>query len=238
MYFAELWQTIRLFSAHTGDALPTYWMPVFSFALIWSALDPAGVLTWVLDMLPALGAAVLLAATQRRFVLTPLSYGLLLALCLLILVGAHYSFGRVPVFEWLKPWLGTERNNFDKLAHFFQGFVPAVVFREVLIRFEAVEKRHWLSVIVLGLCLAFSAAYELVEWGAVPILRERAEDFLAIQGDPWDAQSDMAAALLGAVAAVALLSRLHDRQIARLVVEMERESPVRSIPASRRPPAP
>jgi putative membrane protein len=213
-------------------------MPVFSLALIWSALDPAGVLTWVLDMLPALGAAVLLAATQRRFVLTPLSYGLLLALCLLILVGAHYSFGRVPLFDWLKPWLGTERNDFDKLAHFFQGFAPAIVFREILIRFEVVERRRWLGILVPGLCLALSAAYELVEWGAALILRERAEDFLAIQGDPWDTQSDMAAALLGAVAAVALLNRLHDRQIARLGTETGRESPVRSIPASRRPPAP
>jgi putative membrane protein len=219
-------------------ALPTYWMPVFFLALIWSALDPSGVLTWVLEMLPALSAAVLLAITQRRLVLTPLSYGLLLALCLLILIGAHYSFGQVPLFDWLKPWLGTERNNFDKLAHFFQGFVPAIVFREILVRFEVVEKRRWLKAIVPGLCLALSAAYELIEWGTALILRERAEDFLAIQGDPWDTQSDMAAALVGAVAAVALLSRLHDRQIARLIMETERESPVRGIPVSRQPPAP
>jgi putative membrane protein len=219
-------------------ALPTYWMPVFFLALIGSALDPSGVLTWVLEMLPALGTAVLLAITQRRLVLTPLSYGLLLALCLLILIGAHYSFGQVPLFDWLKPWLGTERNNFDKLAHFFQGFVPAIVFREILVRFEVVEKRRWLKAIVPGLCLALSAAYELIEWGTALILRERAEDFLAIQGDPWDTQSDMAAALVGAVAAVALLSRLHDRQIARLIMETERESPVRGIPVSRQPPAP
>lgn len=219
-------------------ALPTYWMPVFFLALIGSALDPSGVLTWVLEMLPALGIAVLLAITQRRFVLTPLSYGLLLALCLLILIGAHYSFGQVPLFDWLKPWLGTERNNFDKLAHFFQGFVPAIVFREILVRFEVVEQRRWLNAIVPGLCLALSAAYELVEWWTALILRERAEDFLAIQGDPWDTQSDMAAALVGAVAAVALLSRLHDRQIARLIMETERESPVRGIPVSRQPPAP
>lgn len=201
--------------------MPRYWLVLFPLVLIWSAVEPAGRLTWVLETLPALGAFIVLLATRRWFPLTPLCYALLLALCLLILVGAHYSFGAVPLFDWLKPWLRTERNNFDKLAHFFQGFVPAIVFREILIRFGVVAKRPWLWGLVPALCLALSAGYELVEWGAALVLRERADDFLALQGDPWDTQSDMAFALLGAVAALAVLSRRHDLQIA----EIEGEPP-------------
>ncbi|MGZ8243780.1 TIGR04283 family arsenosugar biosynthesis glycosyltransferase [Methylomagnum sp.] len=192
-----------------------YWFFVFIPALVWSAVMPSGYLNWFLEMLPAVGAFLILALTRRAFPLTNLSHVLLLILCLLILVGAHYGFGNVPVFEWLKPRLGWQRNNFDKLAHFFQGFAPAILFREILVRCEAV-KRGWLWLVVSALTLALSAAYELVEWGAALALRERAEDFLAIQGDPWDAQSDMAIALLGAVAALTLLRHRHDRQIARL----------------------
>lgn len=210
--------------------MPKYWIVLFLAVLVWSAVAPHDPLTWFLEMLPAAGCFLVLAGTRRWFVFTPLAYALLLVLCLLILVGAHYSFGRVPAFEWLKPWLGTERNNFDKLAHFFQGFVPAIVFREFLIRFEVVPKRVWLWAIVPALALALSAAYELVEWAAALILADEAEDFLAIQGDTWDAQSDMAVALLGALVALVLLHRLHDRQIARLVGGSYPESPIRRLP--------
>ena len=157
--------------------------------------------------------------TRRRFPLTPVCYGLLLVLCLLILVGAHYSFGSVPLFEWLKPWLHTERNQFDKLAHFFQGLAPALLFREILIRFRVVTRHPWLWMIVPALALALSAAYELVEWWVALILHERADDFLAIQGDPWDTQSDMAFALGGALAGLLLFSRRQDRQIAAIEAE-------------------
>ena len=213
--------------------MPKYWTVVFLAAWLWSALAPHGYLTWLLEMLPAAAAFLILAGVSRRFALTPLAYALLLILCLLILIGAHFSFSRVPAFDF-----GAGRNNFDKLAHFFQGFAPAIVFREILIRFEVVAKRSWLWLIVPALSLALSAAYELVEWLAALTLRERAEDFLALQGDPWDAQSDMAMALLGAIAALALLSRRHDRQIARLKAEAERESPIRSLPPLRRPAGP
>lgn len=218
--------------------MPKYWFVLFPAAWLWSAVAPCGFLTWFLEMLPAAGCFLGLAFTRRWFVFTPLSYVLLLMLCLLILVGAHYSFGRVPAFEWLKPWLGFERNNFDKLAHFFQGFVPALVFREILIRFEVVPKRAWLWAIIPALALALSAAYELAEWGAAWALAAEAEDFLAVQGDPWDAQSDMAMALLGSLAALVLLHRLHDRQIARLEGDTGRESPIRSLPTRSRPAAP
>lgn len=210
--------------------MPKYWTFLFLPVLLWSAVAPYDRLTWVLEMLPATGCFIVLAGTRRWFVFTPLSYALLLVLCLLILVGAHYSFARVPAFEWLKPWLGTERNNFDKLAHFFQGFVPAIVMRELLIRVEIMPKRNWLWMIVPALALALSAAYELVEWVAALVLAGDAENFLAIQGDPWDAQSDMATALFGSVAALIALHRLHDRQIARLEGGSHPESPIRGLP--------
>lgn len=214
--------------------MPKYWTLVFSAVWLWSAVTPYGYLTWFLEMLPALGCFAALFASRRWLQLTPLSYGLLLSLCVLILVGAHYSFAHVPAPDWLKPWVGTGRNNFDRLAHFFQGFVPAIVFRELLIRYEVLTKRVWLWPIVPALCLALSAAYELVEWLAALVLGSGADDFLAIQGDPWDAQSDMAMALVGALAALALLSRLHDRQIARIEGGAGPESPIRGLPTARR----
>ncbi|CAI8852675.1 DUF2238 domain-containing protein [Methylocaldum szegediense] len=188
----------------------------FAVILAWSAVQPHDTVVWFLDAIPALAAFAAVLATHRQFPLTPLAYGLILALCALILVGAHYSFEKVPFFEWIKPLFGLQRNNFDKLAHFFQGFTPAILFREILIRFEVFRDRRWLVVIVPALCLALSAAYELVEWTVAVVLKDHAESFLATQGDPWDAQSDMAFALTGAVMSLALLSRQHDEQIERL----------------------
>lgn len=189
---------------------------VFVTILAWSAGRPYSYGIWLLDAIPALAVFAAVIITHRRFPLTPLANGLILALCLLILVGAHYSFGKVPIFDWLKPLFGTQRNNFDKLAHFFQGFSPAIVLREVFIRFDVFRDRRWLVAIVPAACLALSAAYELVEWAAAVILKDGARDFLAMQGDPWDAQSDMAFALGGALVSLALLSRWHDEQIERL----------------------
>ena len=188
----------------------------FVAALAWSAIQPYSYIAWILDAIPALAAFVVVMITHRYFPLTPLANGLVLVLCLLILVGAHYSFGKVPFFDWLKPLFGSERNNFDKLAHFFQGFSPAMVLREVFIRFDVFRDRRWLVAIVPSLCLALSAAYELIEWAVAVISRDGAQDFLAIQGDLWDAQSDMALAVTGALISLALLSPWHDRQIDRI----------------------
>jgi putative membrane protein len=192
------------------------WLILFSAVFAWSAVAPYDRLTWVLEMLPAAAVFLALLATRRRFAVTPLCLGVLLVLCLLILVGAHYSFARVPPFEGLRHWTGGGRNEFDKFAHFFQGFSPALLFREILLRSRALADRRWLAPLVLASCLALSAAYELLEWLAALLLGGRAEAFLAIQGDPFDAQSDMAMALAGASLALALLGRLHDRQVARL----------------------
>ncbi|MGX2038936.1 DUF2238 domain-containing protein [Methylocaldum sp. MU1018] len=188
----------------------------FVTALVWSAAQPYSGVIWLLDAIPALAAGVAVLVAHRHFALTPLASSSILVLCLLILVGAHYSFGKVPLFDWLKPPFGTQRNHFDKLAHFFQGFSPAIVLREIFIRFGVFRDRRWLALVVPALCLALSAAYELFEWVIALILKDDALDFLAIQGDFWDAQSDMAAALSGAVIAQILLSRWHDRQIGRI----------------------
>jgi putative membrane protein len=199
------------------DSYPTrLWDALFLATFAWSATAPHDRLTWWLDALPALVTGVALIATRRRYPLTPLAYLALLSLCLIILVGAHYSFDRVPAFDWLRDGFGDRRNRFDKFAHFFQGFVPALVLREILVRLEAIRARGWLMPIVLGLSLAVSAGYELLEWSAALALGNRAEPFLGAMGDPWDTQSDMAMALFGAGMALALLGRIHDRQMRAL----------------------
>lgn len=187
------------------------------FALLaWSAALPRDRLTWLLDALPALAFAAALLASERRFPLTPLARRLVWLLCAIILIGAHYSFEKVPLFDWIRDYAGGSRNRFDKFAHFFQGLVPAIVLREIFIRLGVVSSRRWLAPIVAGLSLAVSALYELLEWAASVVLGEAAAAFVGAQGDAWDAQGDMAMALLGAVCALSWLSRVHDRQLRTL----------------------
>nr|WP_282103468.1 DUF2238 domain-containing protein [Halomonas getboli] len=181
--------------------------------MVWSGIRPADRLTWWLEVLPALVGAVVLLGTYRRFRLTPLVYGLVLLHCLVLMVGGHYTYAEVPFFDG---WFGFERNNYDKVSHFFQGFVPALIAREILIRRRAVNGRGWLALFVISVALAISACYELIEWWVALLSRQAAEAFLGTQGYVWDTQSDMALALLGAICAVALLSRVQDRQIRRL----------------------
>ncbi|MCU0734805.1 MAG: DUF2238 domain-containing protein [Methylotetracoccus sp.] len=192
------------------------WHGLLLLTGVWSAVQPADALTWWLEMAPALAAYGGLLATRSAFPLTPLTYWLMALLLVIISVGAHYGFAAVPWFDWLRTQTGGERNNFDRFAHFFQGFVPAALIREVLIRSRVAPSVVWLSALTLGLTLALSALYELVEWLAALFLGEHAESFLASQGDPWDAQTDMALALLGAAAMLGLCSRLQNRQIAVL----------------------
>jgi putative membrane protein len=193
------------------------WAGAFIGVFAWSAFHPLNPLVWFLETAPAVATASVLWATRTRWPLTPLAYALLLWLCLLILVGAHYTFEHAPPFDWLKHILGIRRNYFDKFAHFFQGFTPAVVIREIFLRCKAIGARVWLTPLVLSACLAISAAYELVEWCAGVILGGAARAFIAAQGDPWDTQSDMAMALLGASCALLFLSRIHDRQLRSLL---------------------
>ena len=191
----------------------TLWLAIFFITLIWSGVDPKDYLTWVLEVLPAVIGLVILVATRRTFALTRLTYALILFHCIILMVGGHYTYAEVPLFDWLRDWLDLERNNYDKVGHFVQGFVPAIVAREILVRKKVVSGKGWLAFIIVSICLAISAFYELIEWLVALMSGESAEAFLGTQGYIWDTQSDMMYALIGAIMALLLLSRWHDRQI-------------------------
>jgi putative membrane protein len=189
------------------------WLLVFAAVLTWSAINPADYFTWFLEVLPAIIGLLVLLATRKSFPLTPLVYVLILVHCIILMVGGHYTYAEVPLFDWIRDSFGLARNNYDKVGHFAQGFVPAMVAREVLIRKKVVLVRSWLAFLVVCFCLAFSAFYELIEWAVAIASGESAEAFLGTQGYIWDTQSDMGYALIGAVSALLLLGRLHDRQL-------------------------
>ncbi|MEA3433370.1 MAG: DUF2238 domain-containing protein [Campylobacterota bacterium] len=192
------------------------WLTLFTVTLVWSAIDPKDQFTWFLEVLPALIGLVILAMTFKKFPLTPLLYTLILIHMIILMVGGHYTYAEVPLFDWIKEALGQSRNNYDKVGHFAQGFIPAILARELLIRKNVVKSaKGWLNYIILSIVLAFSAFYELIEWWVALATGEDAEAFLGTQGYMWDTQSDMAWALFGAVMALILLSCLHDRQLKR-----------------------
>lgn len=189
------------------------WIGVFGAVLIWSGIEPKDQLTWFLEVLPAIIGGLLLALSYKRFPLTPLLYFFILLHCVVLMIGGHYTYAEVPFFDGLFGW---ERNNYDKVGHFFQGFVPALLAREILIRKNIVNGDYWRSYIILSICLAFSAFYEMIEWWVALLSGEDATAFLGTQGYVWDTQSDMAWALFGAFCSLLLLSRWHDKQLARL----------------------
>lgn len=166
-----------------------------------------------MEVLPALIGAVLLVVTYKAFPLTPLLYVLILIHCVVLMVGGHYTYAEVPFFDGL---FGAERNNYDKVGHFAQGFIPAILAREILIRKQVVSGTAWLNLFIISVCLAFSAFYELIEWWVALLTGEDAEAFLGTQGYIWDTQSDMALALTGAICAIIFLSKLHDNQLLQL----------------------
>jgi len=192
------------------------WLVIFWGVLVWSAIDPKDQLTWLLEVSPAIIGFVVLVATYRSFHLTSLAYGLILIHCIILMVGGHYTYAEVPAFEELGAFFGSERNNYDKVGHLAQGFVPAVIAREILIRLRVVNGRGWLLLYIVCFCLAFSAFYELIEWWVALAIGQDAESFLGTQGYEWDTQSDMALALLGSVLAVVTLSGWHDRQLSAI----------------------
>ena len=192
------------------------WVTVFAAVLIWSAIEPKDYFTWALEVAPAVIGLIVLAATWSRFRLTTLLYVLILVHCIVLMIGGHYTYAEVPLFDALKPIFGFERNNYDKLGHFMQGFVPAILAREIVIRFDVIRARSWLNFVVVSICLAFSALYELIEWGVAVATGESAEAFLGTQGYVWDTQTDMAFALIGAICALLALIGTHDRQLAAL----------------------
>lgn len=192
------------------------WLFLYFVILIWSAIQPADYFTWFLEVVPALVGLAILILTYKSFKLTTLAYILILVHCIILMVGGHYTYAMVPLFDWIKEYFALERNNYDKVGHFAQGCIPAIVAREILIRKNIVNGKKWLSFLVVCFCLAFSAFYELIEWWVAVSTGESAEAFLGTQGYVWDTQSDMALALLGSVCALTFLSKIHDKQLSRI----------------------
>lgn len=193
------------------------WLVIFFGVLAWSGVNPKDPLTWLLEVAPALAGIVVLALTRARFPLTPLAYTLILAHSMILMVGGHYTYAEVPLFDWIRDVFAMGRNNYDKLGHFAQGFVPAILAREIIVRLGVVNGARWRAFLIICVCLAISAFYELIEWWVALLSAQAAESFLGTQGYVWDTQSDMAWALGGAVLALLLLSAVHDRQLARFV---------------------
>ena len=190
--------------------------------LVWSAMGAHDRFTWLLEVAPVLLGVPLALATGRRFPLSSLLLGFLWWHSVILIVGGHYTYALVPLGEWAKTWFGWTRNHYDKLGHFAQGFVPALLMRELLLRTSPLRDAGngkpscWLPVLAGSVCLAFSAFYELIEWFTALTSGAAADDFLGTQGDPWDTQTDMLLALIGATVALVSLPRWHDRSMARL----------------------
>lgn len=203
-------------AAENRDRLLTFLLIVTLVAMAVSGLQPYDRVTWAMEVAPVMIALPILVATRRSFPLTTLLYVLIFAHALVLILGGAYTYARVPLGGWVQQAFDISRNPYDKLGHFMQGFVPAMVAREILIRGEYARGRRMIAFLCICIALAISAVYELVEWWAALALGQGAEEFLGTQGDPWDTQSDMFCAGLGAVFALFTLSAVHDRQLAAL----------------------
>jgi putative membrane protein len=189
------------------------WIGLFVAVLAWSAIGPKDVVIWCLEVAPAVIGGIVLWVTRERFPLTTLVYVLILIHCIVLMVGGHYTYAEVPLGEWVRDLVDGSRNNYDKLGHFVQGFIPAMITRELMVRLRVFNSTRWRNFFIVCFCLAFSAFYELIEWWVALLSDEAADAFLGTQGYVWDTQSDMGWALFGAVLALMFLGRLHDRQM-------------------------
>ena len=206
----------------TGNEWPRtlFWITLMvAIALAWSGIAPFDRLTWYLEIFPIAIALPVLYATARRFPLTSFLYWLIGFHCLILTLGAHYTYARVPLGFWVQDLFDFTRNNYDRLGHFVQGFVPAIAVREILKRESPVKGGGWLAFLTVAICLAVSACYEFLEWWIAIAVGVGADEFLATQGDVWDTQWDMFLAVCGAIVAIATLSRMHDRAITKLVAQ-------------------
>jgi len=198
--------------------LPRYEITLLAIVvvvLVWSGVQPADRFTWVMEVFPVLIAVPVLVATYRRFRFTPLVYTLIAIHACILMLGGKYTYAEVPLGFWMERAFGFSRNHYDRIGHFAQGFVPAMIGREILTRASPLKGSRWLPFVVLAFCMAISAFYEFVEWWTALATGTAAEAFLGTQGDPWDTQWDMFFAFVGAIAALLLLSRVQDRQLAR-----------------------
>lgn len=189
------------------------WIGIFMGVLIWSGIGPKDTVIWCLEVFPAVLGGIVLWVTRKRFPLTSLVYALILIHCVILMVGGHYTYAEVPLGEWFREAFDGTRNNYDKLGHLAQGFIPVMIARELMIRLRVFESVRWRDFFLVCFCLALSAFYELIEWWVALLSDEAADAFLGTQGYAWDTQSDMGWALFGAIAALLLLGRVHDRQL-------------------------
>jgi putative membrane protein len=189
-------------------------LAVVALVLVWSGIEPADRFTWLMEVFPVLIGAPVLIVTFRRFRFTPLVYTLMAIHACILMVGGKYTYAQVPLGFWMEHAFGFARNHYDRIGHFAQGFVPAMIGREILTRLSPLKGSRWLPFVVLAFCMAISAFYEFIEWWTALATGSAAEAFLGTQGDPWDTQWDMFLAFVGAISALALLSRVHDRQLA------------------------
>lgn len=189
---------------------------------IWSVINPFDIFTWFLEVLPAIIGLLILIVTFKNFRFSNLIYVLIFFHCTILIVGGHYTYAEVPLFEWIQDTFNQSRNNYDKLGHFAQGFVPAMIIREVLIRKSILNNLKWLNFITVCIALAISAVYEFIEWGIALASGENGTSFLGTQGYIWDTQSDMLYALIGAVFALITLSQYHNKQLNRIIIDRNR----------------
>ena len=189
------------------------WTAIFLGVFVWSAIDPKDTTIWVLEVAPAVVGAAVLAVTRKKFPLTTLTYVLVLIHCVILMVGGHYTYAEVPIGDWLRDAFDQSRNNYDKLGHFVQGFIPAMIAREIVVRLQVFNFAGWRNFFIVCFCLAVAAFYELIEWWTAVLVGESADAFLSTQGYVWDTQADMWTALVGAVLALLLLGRWQDRQM-------------------------
>ncbi len=200
-----------------GSSEPIWLASGILLLLVLSGIDPiADRYTWFLETLPVMIGLILLALTWQRFPLTLLLCRLLALHAVVLMIGGYYTYAEVPLFNWLQETFDLARNHYDRVGHFVQGFVPAILAREILLRRSPLQPGRWLFFIVISICLAFSAFYELIEWWVALLSDQAAEAFLGTQGDPWDTQTDMFLALIGATTSLLLLSASHDRQLLKL----------------------
>ena len=181
--------------------------------MIWSAINPKDYFTWGLEVSPAIAGLIVLAITYNSFRLTRLTYILILIHTIILMIGGHYTYAEEPLFNWLRDYFHLARNNYDKIGHLAQGFIPAIIIREIIIRKSLVAKTKWQNFFIVSVCLTLSAVYEFIEWWVALLTGESANAFLGTQGYVWDTQSDMLFALIGTLLALAFLSKLHDKQL-------------------------
>jgi putative membrane protein len=190
---------------------------VVALIFTWSVLGPKDYFTWILEVFPGVIGVTILLLTYKRFRFTNLVYTLIGIHCCILFVGGHYTYAEVPLFDWVRDTFHQSRNNYDKIGHLAQGLVPAMIIREIFVRGKVINKRRWLNFIIVSICMAISVTYEFIEWLVSVLSGESGDSFLGTQGYIWDTQSDMLFATIGAILALILFSKLHDKQLKSVV---------------------